>query len=134
MALLSSFAGLRLGEHAASTAELRVRSPCARTPRAACSVYAAAGGASSAERRERRHKIIRKKVRACAALRSAVGGGKSGGDALLLWSSLIFAAGSAGCDFCLDRSFSVRAEDARALPATVALASACMSEAKTLLL
>jgi len=71
MALLSSFAGLRLREHAASTAELRVRSPCALTPRAACSVHAAAGGASSAERRERRHKIIRKKVRACAALRSA---------------------------------------------------------------
>ena len=61
MALLGSFAGLRLGEQTASVAPLRARSSQAATGRVGLLVQAE--GASSAARRIRRHNIIRKKVR-----------------------------------------------------------------------
>ena len=69
MALLGSFAGLRLGEQTASVAPLRVRSSQAATGRVGLLVQAE--GASSAARRIRRHNIIRKKVRGALSCSSS---------------------------------------------------------------
>ena len=79
MALLGSFAGLRLGEQAASVAPLRAARSSPGAP-ARGGLLVQAEGASSAARRIRRHNIIRKKVRAVSSFRlqsAARGGGCS---------------------------------------------------------